>query len=45
MYVSHHQGRIQDFLIGGSNLQVGVFDLFILPDYSLIFLIFSENSP
>ena len=30
------QGRIQDFLIGGSNLQRG-FDLLILPDYLLIF--------
>ena len=30
------QGRIQDFLIGGSNLQKG-FDLLIVPDYFLFF--------
>ena len=33
------QGRIQDFLIGGLNLQRG-FDLLVVADYLLIFLIF-----
>ena len=35
------QGRIQDFFIGGSNLQRGV-DLLIVPDYLLFFLNFLE---
>ena len=34
------QGRIQDFFIGGSNLQRGL-DLLILPDYLLYFPDFS----
>ena len=38
------QGLIQDFLIGGSNLQSG-FELLFLPDYLLICPDFSENSP
>ena len=37
------QGRIQNFLIGGSNLQRG-FDLLIVPDYLLFFSEFSGNS-
>ena len=40
----HSQGQIQDFLIGGSNLQTG-FDLLILLDNLLFFPDFSENSP
>ena len=40
------QGLIQDFLIGGPNLQRGVgFDLLILPDNLLFFLGFPENYP
>ena len=43
------QGQIQDFLIGGSNLQRGGggggSDLLILPDYLLIFPDFSKNAP
>ena len=38
------QGRIQDFLIGGSSLQTG-FNLTILSEYLLLFPDFSENSP
>ena len=40
-------GAIQDYLIGGSNLQRGCggFVLLILPDYLFIFLDFSENYP
>ena len=37
-------GWIQDFLIGGSNLQRG-FDLLISLDYLSILPDFSENSP
>ena len=32
-------GQLQDFFIGGSNLQKG-FDLLIVPDYLIFFLIF-----
>ena len=42
-YRLKYQGRIQDLLIGGSNLQWG-FDLLILPHYLLSFPNFSENS-
>ena len=40
------QGQIQHFLIGGFNLQKGIwFVTLTLPDFSLIFPYFSENSP
>ena len=39
-----HQGRIHNFLIGGSNLQMGV-QLINLPNYLLIFTDISEKSP
>ena len=38
------QRQIQDFLIGGSDLQMR-FDILVLPDYLFTFADFSENSP
>ena len=42
--ILHIQGQIQDFLIGGSNLQKGV-DLLNVPEYLLFFPDFSEYYP